>query len=53
MQVVPQDEWTLFAHLLIHHGRAICQARKPKCSQCPILEECPAGQKFIKAGTAG
>jgi endonuclease-3 len=53
MQVVPQDEWTLWSHLLIHHGRAICQARKPRCSQCPILEYCPAGQKFIKAGTAG
>src|SRR3954454_9114623 len=52
MPVVPQEEWTLFAHLLIHHGRAICQARKPKCTQCPLLEYCPAGQKFIKAGTA-
>jgi endonuclease-3 len=52
MQVVPQDEWTLWSHLLIHHGRAICQARKPKCTQCPILDWCPAGKKFIRAGTA-
>jgi endonuclease-3 len=52
MQVVPQDEWTLFAHLLIHHGRAICQARKPRCTQCPLLEYCPAGKKFIRAGAA-
>ena len=52
MQVVPQDDWTLFAHLLIHHGRAICQARKPRCTQCPLLDDCPAGKKFIKAGTA-
>jgi endonuclease-3 len=52
MQVVPQDEWTLFAHLLIHHGRAICQARKPRCTQCPLLEYCPAGKKFIREGTA-
>ena len=53
MQVVPQEEWTLWSHLLIHHGRAICQARKPKCTQCPILDWCPAGKKFIQAGTAG
>ena len=49
MEVVPQDEWTLFSHLLIHHGRAICQARKPKCDQCPLLPDCPAGKVFIKA----
>ena len=49
MQVVPQEEWTMWSHLLIHHGRAICQARKPKCEQCPLLPHCPAGQKFIAA----
>ncbi len=48
MKVVPPDEWTLWSHLLIHHGRAICQARKPKCEECPLLPHCPAGQKFIK-----
>ena len=47
MQVVPQDEWTLFSHLLIHHGRAICTARKPLCEQCPILAHCPFGQKAV------
>ncbi|MEA2735928.1 MAG: endonuclease [Humisphaera sp.] len=49
MQIVPQEEWTLFSHLLIHHGRAICQARKPKCRECPLLPYCPAGKKFIAA----
>ena len=49
MQIVPQDQWTLFSHLLIHHGRRICQARKPKCEICPLLPHCPAGQKFMKA----
>ena len=49
MQVVPQEEWTLFSHLLIHHGREICQARKPKCPPCPLLPHCPAGPKFIAA----
>ena len=49
IQVVPREEWTLFSHLLIHHGREICQARKPKCPECPLLPHCPAGPKFIAA----
>jgi endonuclease-3 len=53
MQIVPREEWTLFSHLLIFHGREICQARKPKCSICALLPHCPAGQKFVKAGVAG
>jgi endonuclease-3 len=48
IQIIPQDDWTLWSHLLIHHGRAICQARKPKCEICPLLPYCPAGQKFIR-----
>src|SRR5450432_3289641 len=40
IQIVPQNEWTIWSHLLIHHGRAICQARKPKCTICPLLEYC-------------
>lgn len=49
IRIVPQAEWTMWSHLLIHHGRAICQARKPKCEICPLLTHCPAGQKFMKA----
>lgn len=49
MALVPQQDWTLFSHLLIHHGRAICQARNPKCEKCPILKYCPAGEQFIRA----
>ena len=48
MKVVPQQDWTLWSHLLIHHGRAICQARKPKCDQCPLLPHCPAGQRIVR-----
>jgi endonuclease-3 len=48
-RIVPQEDWTLWSHLLIHHGRATCQARKPKCEICPLLPHCPAGQKFSKA----
>jgi endonuclease-3 len=48
MQVVPQEDWTIWSHLLIFHGRRICQARKPKCSECALLPDCPAGHKFVK-----
>jgi endonuclease III len=51
MQIVPQDDWCLFSHLLIDHGRAICQARTPKCQICPLLPYCPAGQKLVKSVT--
>ena len=48
MQIVPQGEWTLFSHLLIHHGRAICTARKPNCEYCPILNYCPTGKANLR-----
>jgi endonuclease-3 len=47
--IVPREDWTLWSHLLIHHGRAICQARKPKCPECPLLPHCPTGEKLVKA----
>ncbi|MCE9626837.1 MAG: endonuclease III [Candidatus Eisenbacteria bacterium] len=39
--LVPQEWWTLFSHWLILHGRAVCNARKPMCSQCPLSAHCP------------
>ena len=42
MQLVPRSDWTLFPHLMIQHGRAICQARKPRCEECPINTLCPS-----------
>jgi endonuclease-3 len=44
MRLVPPAEWTLFPHLMIQHGREICEARKPKCEICPILEWCPSSE---------
>jgi endonuclease-3 len=41
MQAVPKSEWVNFAHRLIHHGRQICTARKPKCPQCSMNKFCP------------
>lgn len=41
MPIVPRERWTLFSHWLILHGRAVCIARKPKCSVCAIAAHCP------------
>jgi endonuclease III len=41
MQLVPQNEWVNFAHRMIHHGRRICMARKPKCDDCSMRTFCP------------
>jgi endonuclease-3 len=42
MAVVPDPLWTLFSHLLIFHGRAICKARTPQCDRCPVQQFCPS-----------
>lgn len=41
MELVPKSDWTLFSHLLISHGRAICSSRYPRCSECPLEALCP------------
>jgi endonuclease III len=44
MRLVPQDRWFDFTYVLIDHGRSTCQAKKPRCPECPIEELCPASQ---------
>jgi endonuclease-3 len=39
--LLPPREWTRFAHRLIHHGRRVCLARRPRCSACPLATLCP------------
>lgn len=39
--VLPKSEWIQYSHRLIHHGRQICIARRPKCTECPLLRLCP------------
>jgi endonuclease III len=51
MVIVPREKWCLFSHLLIAHGRAVCQARKPMCQACFLLNHCPAGQKRMSQST--
>lgn len=41
MSLLPRKEWIDYSHRLIHHGRAICIARRPKCQSCPLLPLCP------------
>ncbi|HWO89062.1 MAG TPA: endonuclease III [Gemmatimonadales bacterium] len=41
MRLLPRSEWTNFSHTVIHHGREICEARKPRCEICPVAELCP------------
>ncbi|MCC6933965.1 MAG: endonuclease III [Deltaproteobacteria bacterium] len=38
--IVPKQHWTMFSHLLIHHGRQTCKARAMLCSSCPISKVC-------------
>jgi endonuclease-3 len=42
MRLFPRDRWTMLAHLLIEHGRTICDARRPKCEACFLSDICPS-----------
>jgi endonuclease-3 len=42
MALFPKDRWTMLAHLLIFHGRRVCDARKPRCSECTLADICPS-----------
>lgn len=42
--ITPREEWIALSHLLIFHGRRVCDARKPNCSGCVIRHLCPAAQ---------
>ena len=45
IKVIPRDKWTLFSHMIIFHGRALCVARNPKCAECPLENLCHAADK--------
>ena len=45
MAATPKKEWGNFSHLLIYHGRAVCQARKAQHDQCILRDLCPAAKK--------
>jgi len=45
MKTIPREKWILFSHQIIHHGRAICVARKPRCAECTLNSLCYATDK--------
>lgn len=47
MKLVPREQWTLFSHWLIWHGRRRCAARRPDCPSCEIRQLCPAAGKEV------
>jgi len=44
--MVPEEDRTLFSHLLIFHGRRVCKARKPDCPGCVLNDVCPSAQLY-------
>jgi endonuclease-3 len=44
-KAIPKEKWIVFSHQLIHHGRALCVARKPRCAECPLDPLCFAKDK--------
>jgi endonuclease III len=42
MSLIPRDDWAMLAHVLIFHGRRVCDARAPKCEICVLSEICPS-----------
>jgi endonuclease-3 len=48
MKLIPRDQWAIFSHWLIWHGRRRCQARKPDCDGCEVQHLCPSAFKPVK-----
>jgi endonuclease-3 len=44
MSSIPEERWIRLSHQLIHHGRRVCKARKPRCSVCRLAPHCPSAQ---------
>ena len=47
MKILPKERWILFSHQIIHHGRALCVARNPRCAECRIEPLCYAKDKTV------
>jgi endonuclease-3 len=45
MRILPQSRWIDFSHQIIHHGRQVCAARKPKCDRCNLEQLCHSRDK--------
>lgn len=47
MKAIPRGDWIEYSHLIIFHGRRVCEARKPKCPVCPVQDLCPSAKYFL------
>jgi endonuclease-3 len=47
MKIIPKEKWILFSHQIIHHGRALCVARNPRCAECRLEPLCYAKDKTV------
>jgi endonuclease III len=53
VKLVPRADWGRFPHLLIWHGRRVCDARRPRCEDCVLNELCPSARVWTTAGAGG
>jgi endonuclease-3 len=44
VKLVPREDWARFPHLMIWHGRRVCDARKPRCEDCVLVDLCPSSR---------
>ena len=44
IELFPREQWTMLAHLLIFHGRRVCEAKNPRCGECVLADICPSSR---------
>lgn len=47
IEILPREKWIVFSHQLIHHGRRLCLARRPRCAECPLEPNCYSEDKTV------
>jgi len=47
VKILPKEKWILFSHQIIHHGRALCVARNPRCAECRLEPLCYSKDKTV------
>ena len=52
-RIVPRADWPRFPHLLIWHGRRVCDARRPRCEDCVLADLCPSSRIAVATSRAG
>lgn len=50
MALLPPQDWTLYSHRIITHGRQVCIARRPRCEVCPVSSDCDYFRRVVAAG---